>query len=354
MAVEDLPNRVTADQVRALYRVFLKREPESAAAVDSFLGYDLEAAATIISQSPEAKSLVPPAWIYAFNARIPVDGIIRAHENRDRRAVLGRFVNFLGVVVDPAFVPHALQGKAGKIEDLPIPGNWHADMSEWAAALRAVDLARGSFRIIELGCGWGCWLLNTGVAARNKGLKVDLIGAEGDEGHVAFAERACLENGFAEDEFRIRRGIVGPRNGTALFPRQEAAGVSWGLEPVFDASEAQVREAATSGYFDVLPVMTLKDLADDGQPVDLLHIDIQGGEADFIDACAEDMDRLVSYAVIGTHSRSIEGRIFSSMLSRGWELEVERPAVLTWANDMPVVQVDGVQGWRNSRLRRPD
>jgi hypothetical protein len=40
------------------------------------------------------------------------------------------------------------------VEPIPIPANWHADIAEWAAALRAVDLARGSFTMAELGCGW--------------------------------------------------------------------------------------------------------------------------------------------------------------------------------------------------------
>ena len=36
----------------------------------------------------------------------------------------------------------------------------------------------------------------------------------------------------------------------------------------------------------VLDVVGLHDLADGPGPVDLLHVDIQGGEADLVDGCA--------------------------------------------------------------------
>jgi hypothetical protein len=54
------------------------------------------------------------------------------------------------VRIDPKFVPKVLHGRAGEVEGTPIPAIWHGDMAEWAAALRAVDLAQGSFTIAEL------------------------------------------------------------------------------------------------------------------------------------------------------------------------------------------------------------
>ena len=111
------------------------------------------------------------------------------------------------------------------MEGVPIPANWHADIAEWAAALRAVDLANNTFRMAELGCGWGCWMNNAGVAARNAGLETHVIGVEGDEGHVRFAEEACTANGFRPDQFTIWRGIAAPSDGVALFPKQNVSGV---------------------------------------------------------------------------------------------------------------------------------
>jgi hypothetical protein len=38
------------------------------------------------------------------------------------------------------------------------------------------------------------------------------------------------------------------------------------------------------------------------------------------------------------------------LLGDTWQLEIERPAVLALNSDGPHVSVDGVQGWRNSKL----
>ena len=45
--------------------------------------------------------------------------------------------NFLGVKISPRYFPGILDGKAGTVEPIPIPANWHADIAEWAGALRA-------------------------------------------------------------------------------------------------------------------------------------------------------------------------------------------------------------------------
>ena len=56
----------------------------------------------------------------------------------------------------PEYVPGVLDGTHGQVQALPIPANWHADIAEWGAVLRFIDLARKNFTIAELGCGWGC------------------------------------------------------------------------------------------------------------------------------------------------------------------------------------------------------
>jgi hypothetical protein len=63
------------------------------------------------------------------------------------------------------------------------------------------------------------------------------------------------------------------------------------------------------------------------------------------------LGRGVAYMMIGTHSRQIEGQLMEMLLEKGWQLEMERAAILTLgASQKPVVHVDGVQGWRNPAL----
>ncbi len=286
---------------------------------------------------------------YHYNASFDAIAVIRRFAVEDIAPAEGFLTNFLGVRIDPKFFPGLLDGRAGEVEGIPIPANWHADIAEWASALRAVELSRGRFRIVELGCGWGCWLNNTGVAARRRGLAVELIGVEGDAGHVAFAHEALTANGFAAGDYKVIHGIAAAEDGKALFPKS-ASGRDWGMEPVLDASPEEVERAAAAGTHDILDRIRLATIVDE-RPIDLLHIDIQGGEADFVAGCLDDLAKYVRRVLIGTHSREIEGRIMQTLFAAGWALEMERPAIFSLDDPRaPSIRVDGVQLWMKPAL----
>jgi FkbM family methyltransferase len=287
---------------------------------------------------------------YNYDAAFDPQEVMRRHAVPDLAPRPGFLTNFLGVVIDPKFFPSILDERAGQVEGIPIPANWHADIAEWGAALRAVDLARRTFTVVELGCGWGCWLNNTGVAARRAGLDVRLIGVEGDKGHVQFAREACAANGFSPSQVTLHNAVAAANPGIALFPKQEKVGMAWGLEPVFGATEAQRQEAVRTGEYYELPMIALDELARDHPRIDLLHVDIQGGEADLVAGTLDLLRAKVACLLVGTHSRQIEGRLFEMLLGAGWRLEIERPAILAVDGAAVGVTVDGVQGWRNPAL----
>lgn len=289
---------------------------------------------------------------FHYNTCFDPLAVMRHHAATNLLPRAGFLTNYLGVVIDPKFFPQLLLDRAGEVEAIPIPANWHADIAEWGAVLRAVDLATDRFTMIELGCGWGCWMNNAGVAARRAGLKTHLIGVEGDEGHIGFARESTAANAFLPEQVTLHRGIAAAEAGTALFPRQEQAGIAWGLEPIFGVNDALRDEAVASGKYDALPMVPLADLAAQHERIDLLHIDIQGGEANLIAGCLPTLCNLVAYIVIGTHSREIEGTLFGILLAAGWRLEIERPAILS-LDAAPIVVIDGVQGWRNPALLPP-
>jgi hypothetical protein len=287
---------------------------------------------------------------FHYNTEFDPQEVIRRHAASGLQAVPGYLTNYLGVRIDPKFFPTLLDDRQGEVEDIPIPGNWHADIAEWGAALRAVDLARGRFVVVELGCGWGCWMNNTGVAARRAGLDVHLVGVEGDEAHLSFAREACAANEFMPHQVTLRHGIAAPTGGNALFPRQKQGGVHWGLQPLFGATDDECRSAVESGDYDLLPMIALDELAAPHDQIDLLHIDIQGGEADFIVGCLPVCSKKVAYVVVGTHSRQIEGHIMDVLLDAGWKLEIERPAIFALHAGIPQMRIDGIQGWRNPNI----
>jgi hypothetical protein len=88
---------------------------------------------------------------------------------------------------------------------------------------------------------------------------------------------------------------------------------------------------------------------EDGSQIDLLHIDIQGGESTLVPSSLKFLNDKVAFMLIGTHSRQIEGGLFDCLIEAGWVLEVERPAVIGVGRNIQTL-VDGVQAWRNPRL----
>lgn len=346
---------VTGDQVVQTFRALLGRDPESQAVVQELTKHnDLETLISAVANSPERETInkIGPFWNYT--ASFDLIATVLRHENKNRSFVEGHRVNYLGTAVNVSkFCPDL--NLENIVEPPILPANWHTDIAEIAAALRAVELADQKFTMMELGCGWGCWMNITGRAARALGKTPHLIGVEADSGHIEFANESMQTNGFRVDQYTLYRGIAAAYDGFAYFPKQERSGVQWGLSPIFNPTEEQLERLKAGGSFDELPMISLARAATvaPDQKCDLLHIDIQGGEADLIEQSQEFLSKHVAYMVIGTHSRALDGKIIALLNnSETWELEVERPTLFTIRNGKMNTYVDGVQGWRNRQLTR--
>lgn len=344
------------------YWLLLGREPESREVIN----HHIEGAGTLenlvrnIVNSAEFRQLhrfsgpglTPrPSPYWHFNSPLDIEAIVRSHAREGVHGRPGCLVNYLGVAIPVKVMPRLLGERNGQVDPVPVPANFHADMAEFGAALHAVDLARDRFTMMELGCGWGCWMLNTGMAAKARGLAVDLVGIEADALHLDWARETFALNGFQPGEYELIRGIAAAHEGHALFPKRPGdEQLWWDGEPRFGASEREMREAVASGEWEAMRMVALEQALGRRPKLDLLHIDIQGGEVDVVSGALDFLRRKVAYMVIGTHSRQIEGRLLDVLLGAGWMLEVERPALLEIREGRPVVAVDGVQGWRNPAL----
>jgi FkbM family methyltransferase len=291
---------------------------------------------------------IPPSPFWHFTSSFDAIATIKRHAAGGQQLKQGFVTNFLGVRTATKFFPGILDDKSGTIEPVPIPANWHADIAEWGSALRAVEMSGASFTILELGCGWGCWLNNTGAAARRMGKKVKLFGIEGDRHHVNFAHEALQENGFGDDEYTIIHGVAASANGMALFPIVSTPGASWGSAPILNASKKQIAEAQSAGGYMTIEAFSIESITA-GEILDLVHIDIQGGEEQLIRDSIENINHYVRHLLVGTHSRAIEAGILNTMLDNGWLLELERPAINNIVDGKPVIAVDGVLFFKNAR-----
>ena len=292
-------------------------------------------------------SIQNPFWHYC--ASFDALGLIKKYELKHLVQSPDHLTNFLGVKIKPEFFP-TLSLLPNSIDSTPNPNNFHADVAEWGSCLRSVDLANNQFSMLELGCGWGCWMNNLGVTAKISGKKIKLYGIEADEGHLTFAKSAFKDNNIAESEYQLFPGIAGKKSSIALFPKLDS-GIDWGGEARFNLSEVEAATAIASGKYIQIPVVDIVDIFKDKPPLDIIHVDIQGAELDLLTEIFDFLNTKAKSVFIGTHSKQIEGGLYNLFLSNGnWKLEMERPNIHIISEGKPVNVCDGVQYWRNIAL----
>jgi FkbM family methyltransferase len=344
---------ITTDEVLWGYRFFLNRDPENAGAVRyAITNYSTRSDfVQALKNSQEYRRAVPevaasPFWHFA--SAFDAVGLIKKNARQGLAPSTSHVTNFLGVKVRPEVFPNILPAMVGTVEPPPIPANWHADIAEWGSCLRAVELSGDRFSMMELGCGWGCWMNNLGVAAKNAGKKVKLYGIEADPDHLAFARTSLSDNQISTSEYSLLHGIAGTKGSIALFPKIES-GINWGGTAIFSPTATQLAEAEESDQYVRLPIVDIPKVLKDEVRLDLLHVDIQGAELELLRELFPVLCKKVRYVFIGTHSKQIEGGLFDLFLQGAqWNLEMERPAIFQIVDGKPVVVCDGVQAWRNN------
>lgn len=78
--------------------------------------------------------MMNPAAFEHYHSCFDAVEVIQKHAVDGLRPIPEFLTNFLGVKIDPMFLPELLRGREGQIEPLPIPANWHADIAEWGGS----------------------------------------------------------------------------------------------------------------------------------------------------------------------------------------------------------------------------
>lgn len=276
--------------------------------------------------------------------------VFRQFSRYDGTGEPGFVTNFLGAktrcILQLPLVPFD-----GAVEGLPEPvGSTQGETAEWIGTLRSVLEANSSFRLLELGAGYGPWMAITHKAALQRGISdIQVYGVEGDAHHVDYIRTNMEDNGIRDDQATIIHGAVGQADGTTYWAVEEDPGNVYGGRPVSsDGSNylGQVRDQLVA-----IPVIGINNLLRREPRWDLVHIDIQGGEGEVCEAGIVEMTNRVRRVVIGTHSRIQDGLVMATFHKAGWTLENEKPTITVWNDNVPTVEgmalVDGVQVWRN-------
>jgi FkbM family methyltransferase len=259
--------------------------------------------------------------------------------------------NFLGAKTRIAFLHPDLAWKEGTVE--PIPSHLNPSLhgiGEWVGSLRSVLEAKDRFVMMELGAGWGPWLMSCAKAAELRGITdLRLIGVEADPHHYEFLVQNFLDNGLDPSAHLLRHAIVGVEDGFAEFPVLHDPRSDYGAGAVFDEGERD--SAEVRGRLERIECVGLANLIRQEGRVDLLHIDIQGHEQVVLESAIGEMNEFVHRAVVGCHSRAIDAALIELFSSNGWYLEYEVPTRAVQNPDLSFhYPVDGEQIWVNTRV----
>ena len=285
---------------------------------------------------------------FYYTSNFDAETIIREFKKNNLEGEQGFITNYMGIKFPTKILSSFLDSKSGSIDHIPIPANWHTDIIEIGSVLKIVKESGETFKMIEIGSGWGCWMTISGCAAKMLNKSVEVIGIEGSKTYCNLSIEVLKKNNFKEDEFKIFNKIIGKKKGFSLFPKNEND-ADWGMEAKIYPTEDEIKNAQKSDNYNIVERVPLSDILN--SKVDLIHMDIQGSEVDFI---REQFNILVKYAkniVIGTHSRLIDGQLIEFFQNKNFKLCGERPTLTKYINDEIITMTDGLQFWKNLNIQ---
>ena len=234
---------------------------------------------------------------------------------------------------------------------------------EWIDLLEAVLAARDKFTMVELGAGFGRWLVNAAAALTSyNGLPFRLVGVEAEPTHFQWAEAHLRDNGVDPHRCELVHAAAAPADGKVWFyigrpadwygqyvtnrrPRWRQR-VKMLLRPHGILHGKQVTRVRAVSVRALLQPLRL---------VDLIDIDVQGAELKVLSTATGEMSEKVKRVHIGTHSRDIETGLRVLFRRLGWKPLNDYPCNSEADTPWGVIKFqDGVQTWVNPALMVPE
>ena len=342
----DQPSPSLEDAVLWSYRLLLGREPENAEIVQTHARAH-RSVSEIRRMFMQTEEFAERAA--ADGGRVPNSEILVHFPPFTGQGEPDVWFDFLGVKTRCKYLPETYAVLSGQVEGPP--GTEKAalhETAEWIGTLRSVLEARvrGSLVVVELGAGWGPWLVGAAKAAERIGIRdIRLAGVEGAQSHFDFMLEHFRDNGLDPNAHLLIHGVVGVRDGKARFPKLAEPSNEWGAIADFG------KRPAADTAFEEVPCVALTTLLERLPPVDLIHCDVQGSEYDVLTAAQEALNARVRRVVVGTHSRRIEADLLDFFAAQDWRLEDEGVCRLIQHGGRGALGLvrDGYQVWANPR-----
>jgi FkbM family methyltransferase len=279
------------------------------------------------------------------------------------------FIDWTGVCTRMSTLPWAPQHLAGTVSTLlPIPDDgYRSEAEEYVSLSVSLMNSKDTFTVVELGAGWSPWVTSGLAIAKRMGKKVRGVSVEADATRCKWSMSHLKDNGFEtqlisgspseiqaqlmqswpDADAVVVNSAIWDSFTTLSFPSVDGKDMGGAARQVSDEDLADYR----GQIIPHVPVSTctFQSLINLVSNIDLLHIDVQGYEFDFISHAYEEIAEVASYVSIGTHNRLIEGQLQDLLLSQGWSLLIDEPSKSNFDGARPsltgfTVQ-DGIQLW---------
>ena len=275
-------------------------------------------------------------------------------------------VNFLGVRTRDEFaagMAGSVSSKSRLVEtDYP---PFDEEYFEWIDVLEAVVAAEGTFTMIELGAGWGRWLMNAAAAVRQwDRVPFHLVGVEAEPTHFRWMQQHFRDNSVGASSLTLIEAAVAKADGRVRFHVGDPS--AWYGQAIDTSQPQPSRRRSPLKQFRAfverqpprdertiveVRAVTLQSILQDLERVDLIDLDVQGVEADVLESAKDMLTGKVKRLHVGTHSAENEQRLRRLFGSLGWENLNDYPcgaeAETPWGS---IIFQDGVQTWRTPQL----
>jgi methyltransferase FkbM-like protein len=271
---------------------------------------------------------------------------------------------------------------------------------EWIDVLEAVQQAQGQFTLIELGAGWGRWLVRAAAAVKaTSKVPFKLLGVEAEPKHFEWMKQHFRDNGIDPNAHELIEAAVSDKDGEVWFyvgladgwygqaiapgpSEEEKAGQSTsaarnpraglldgvrGLVPTALKPRPQPVTARapeldqlvsglskgehTEAFMQKARAVSLTSLLQRFERVDLIDLDVQGAELDVLRAAATELDRKVRRVHVGTHSLENEVGLREVFRGLGWISRNDYSLQATHPTPYGEISFgDGVQTWINAKI----
>jgi FkbM family methyltransferase len=215
---------------------------------------------------------------------------------------------------------------------------------EWIDVLESVSTAVSGFCMVELGAGYGRWLVRAAVALRllKPATTPFLIGVEAEPTHFGWMVAHFRDNDLDPDDHCLVEAAVDRSEGDALFTIGRPG----------DWYGQAIVPRGTSGYELVtVRTITLSSLLADVERVDLIDLDVQGVELAVLESAIDELDQKVRRVHVGTHGSDLETGLRELFRHYGWFKRYDYGSGLTESTPFgEVAFTDGVQTWINPRF----